>query len=97
MLGDGFGHPEKDPFKVIDFPCVLHFHEDDFPLAVFGLDVHSVELVRFRQLVAFAFQYLHDLCLVLEEHGEQSFQDGKVGFVPEQPFDGPVEPYVSVF
>ena len=97
MFGDGLGHAVKYAFQIINLPRVLHLHEYDFAFAVLGFDVHAVELVGLGQLVPFTFQYFHDLRLVLEEHCEQSFQHGEVGLVAQQPLDGPVESYVSVF
>ena len=60
MFCDGFGYTEEDTFQIVYFPCVLHFHDDDFVLAVPCLDVHTVEFVVFLLLVAFAFQYFND-------------------------------------
>ena len=61
MFRDGFRHTEEYTFQVIDFPCVLYFYDDDFVLAVFGLDVHTVELFVFPLLVTLAFQYLDNM------------------------------------
>ena len=81
MFGNGLGHAVQYAFQIINLPRVLHLHEYNFSLAVLGLDVHAVELVGLGQLVPFAFQYFHDLRLVLEEHCEQPFQHGEVGLV----------------
>ena len=97
MLRDGFCRAIEQAFQVVNLTGVLHLDDDDVSLAVLGFDVHTVELVVFVLLVAFAFQNFDNLGLVIEKHGEESLQHAEVGFVAEQPFDGPIEADVVVF
>ncbi len=58
MLGDGFRNAIEDAFQIIKFARVLDFNDNDFPFTVKSLDIHTIELVIHRLLVAFTFQYL---------------------------------------
>ena len=96
MLRYGLGHPVEYALEVVQLAGVLHLHDDNLPLGVGGLDVHSVELVVLCLLVALALEYLHDFHLLADEHGEESLQHVEVGLLAEQPLYGPVEAYVPV-
>ena len=96
VFGYRLCHAVEDALEIEHLPSVLHLHDDYLPLAVFGLDVHTVKLVVFPLLVALALENVHNLHLLAEEHGEETLQHTKVGFLPQQPLYRPVKAYVSV-
>ena len=55
MLRNSFSHTIEHTFQIIQFTCILDFYYNDIALAVFGLDINSIELVVFSLLVTFAF------------------------------------------
>jgi len=65
-------------------------------LAVAGLDVHAVELVFGRFLIAFAFKYFNDVYLFAQQHCNESLKDTEVCLVAKHTLGGPVETYVLV-
>ncbi len=83
-LGYGFCYAVEDMFQVPCLACVLYFDDDYFILAVFGLYVHTVELVVGTGLVSFAFQNLDDGYLFAQQHGEKAFQHAEVCLVAQQ-------------
>ena len=86
MLRDGLGHAVEDTLQVIQLPRVLFA----------GLDIHSVELVTLRELVALALQQFHDGDRFAKEYGEETLQHAEVGLLAQQALDGPVETDISV-
>ena len=96
MLRDGLGHAVEDTLQVIQLPRVLYLDDDDLALAVAGLDIHPVELVTLRELVALALQQFHDGDGLTQEHGEETLQHAEVGLLAQQALDGPVETDISV-
>ena len=96
VLRDGLGHAVEDTLQVIQLPRVLYLDDDDLALAVAGLDIHPVELVTLRELVALALQQFHDGDGLTQEHGEETFQHAEVGLLAQQALDGPVETDISV-
>ena len=93
MFGNGLCHAVEYTFQIMHFARVLNFYDDNIALAVFGLDIHAVELIIFSLLVAFTFQDLNDFDRFTNEHGEEPLKDIEVGLLSQQAFDSPVEAY----
>ena len=96
MLGDGFRYSIEDAFQIIQLARVLNLYDDNFILAVACLDVHTIELIRSRLLVALAFKNLDDIDFFSQKNGEETFQHTEVRFLSQKAFDGPVETDVFV-
>lgn len=96
MLRDGLSLSVVNAFYVVKYANDLYFYDNDFPFAVFGFYVYPVELVVLALLVALAFQYLHDLSLIIEKHRQQSLEHTEVRLISQQPFNGPVKPYIKI-
>ena len=45
MFGDRLSHPIQDALQEVQLTRVLHLDDDDLPLVVFRLDIHTVELI----------------------------------------------------
>ena len=61
MFSDRFRYTIKDTFKKINFTGDLYLDENDFVLAVPGLDIHSVKLVVTALLVSLAFENINNM------------------------------------
>ena len=96
VLGDGLGDAVEDAFEVVALAVVLDFDEDDLVLAVAGLDVDAVGLVVLVVAVAFAFEDFEDADGFVQQDGEEAFEDGEIGLLAQEAFDGPVEADVAV-
>ena len=96
VLSNGFRHTIEDAFEIEHLRGVLYLHDDDLPLAVAGFYVHTVELVVFLLLVALALEYVDNLHLLTEKHGEKTFQHHKVCLLAQQALYCPVEAHISV-
>ena len=96
MLCDGFCHTVEHPFQVIQFPCLLYFHEYDFIIAVACLNVHTVELVVAVILVALALQNLDDVHRFVDQYSYESLKHAEVSLVAQHALGGPVKSDISV-
>ena len=96
MLGDGLAGAVEDALQVIELAGELHLDDDQVALAVLGLDVDAVEPVGVRLLVRLALEQLHDVDLLIEEHGDEALEDAEIGLVAEDMLYGPVKPDISV-
>ena len=66
------------------------------PLAVLGLDIHAVEFIGVRFLIRFAFKKLDYLHILVQEHGDQPFENPEVAFIPEHMFHSPVKADICI-
>ena len=82
--------------QVMELAGELHLDDDQVALAVLGLDVDAVEPVGVRLLVRLALEQLHDVDLLVEEHGDEALEDAEIGLVAEDMLYGPVKPDISV-
>ena len=97
VFGYCFSHAVEDTFEIIKLARILHLHNDYLSLRVFGFDIHAVELVVGRYLIAFAFENLHYFYLFVEEDGKKTLQHVEVGLLTQQSLNGPVKSYASIF
>ena len=97
MFCNRLSHTIKDAFKIIEFTCILYFHNDDITLAVFSLDIYSVEFIVNGLLVTFTFQQLDDFNLFVQQHGKEAFQHSEISFLTQKTFDGPVKADITIF
>ena len=91
VLRDGLRHAVEDALQVVQLARLLDLDEDDLALRVARLDVHAVELVVGRLLVALALEQLHDGHLLVEQHRHQSLQHGVVSLVAQHALGCPVK------
>ena len=97
MLRDSLRYTVEDTLEECKFARVLYFHDDDLTLAVFSLDVYTVEFIVDSQLVAFALQQFDDLHLFVQQHRQKTFQHAEIGFLTQQALDRPVETDIIIF
>ena len=96
MFGNGLGHTIQHSLKIIPFTCELYFYQDDLALTVFGLYIHTVELVAQSVLVAFALKKFDDGYLLIQQHSDKTFKHRIVGLVPKQSLCCPIKSYDTV-
>ena len=97
MFRDSFGNAVEHTLQIVELACQLHLHNDDFPFAVQGLNVHTIKLVRRTFLIALAFQYFRYRYFFLQQNGNQAFQHGKICLVAQHTLHGPVETDEFIF
>ena len=91
VLGHKLGCTEQHTLEIGVFIVVLHFYQDQFAFTVFGQDIHSVILVEFICLIAFAFQQLTDNDAFAQQGRKQAFQHAKIYLVAKQTFHRPIK------
>ncbi len=92
VFNNHFGGSEKHALEVVGLPGILDFNDYQVPVLVFNQDIYPVELVVSGFLIAFTFKDLLNFDVLVQQFGEESFQDIKIGFVSKQPLHCPVEP-----
>ena len=97
VLGDGLCHTVEYALQIVEFPCELYLHDDDFALGVLRFHIDAVELVVEGVLVAFTFEYLVDMYLLVQKYCDESLKHAEVGFIAEHTLGCPVEAYIFVF
>ena len=67
-----------------------------FILAVFGLNVHPIELIVSSQLIALAFKNFDDCNFLAKEYRQETFENIEIRLLSQQTLDSPVETNVFV-
>ena len=96
MLRNSLSHTIEYTFQIIQFTCILDFYYNDIALAIFGLDVNSIELVVFSLLVTFAFQYVNDFDWFPYKYGKETLQNAKISLLTQQSFYSPIKAYKPI-
>ena len=96
MFRNSLSHTIKYTFQIIQFTCILDFYYNDIALAVFCLDVNSIELVIFSLLVTFTFQYINDFDWLSYKYGKKALQNAKISLLAQQSFYSPIKAYKSI-
>ncbi len=91
VLGDSLRHSIEHTMEVSNLVTILNFYDDQFSLFGFCQHIHTIVLVKFVILVAFAFQEFLNLHLLANQGKQQSFQHCVVSLVSKQSFDSPIE------
>ena len=96
MFCNSLSHTIEYTFKIIQFTCILNFYYNDIALAVFCLDINSIELVIFSLLVTFAFQYIYDFDWFPYKYGKETLQNAKISLLTQQSFYRPIKAYKPI-
>lgn len=75
----------------------MNIYDNDVPLAVLRLDVHTIELIVGCLLVAFAFQDVDDRNWFTDKHGKEALKYSKIRLLTKQALDSPVKTYIFIF
>ena len=78
--------------EIVVLFAVLNLDDDQFAAVKLNKYVHSVVLVVFRFLVAFAVEDLFDFYFYSQQLGKEAFEDTEVCFVAKDFFHRPIEP-----
>ena len=77
MLGYSIGNAIKNSLQIIKLAGVLYL-DDDLILTIACLDVHTVEFIFNRQLIAFTLQNFQNSGFLTQKHGEETFKHVEV-------------------
>ena len=97
VFGYGFAGAIQDALQIIQLTCQLHLHQYKMPPAVLCLDVHAVELILGRILVALTLQYLLNMHCFSGKDCDKSLKNIEICLVAKHMLHSPVKTYVCIF